>query len=133
MGVAYKLHCERCSYKQNVYMGVGFRYGNLSEIGEWFEDQAGKERIREFLMDDRTTYNCFHGLYVCEKCKYLLNAHYLHLQSDTDSYVQSYDCPRCSEKMPSIPIDKELDHGYAPTCPECGEEKLSVEGFLDWD
>ncbi|NRR23091.1 hypothetical protein [Brevibacillus sp. MS2.2] len=70
MGVAYKLHCERCSYNQNVYMGVGFRYGYLSEIEEWFEDPVGKERIREFMKDERTKYNCFHGLYACEKCKY---------------------------------------------------------------
>lgn len=55
------------------------------------------------------------------------------MESDSDTYKNSYDCPRCTEKMPSKPIDEELDHGLVLACPECGKEKLSVECFLHWD
>ncbi|KLI00390.1 hypothetical protein AA984_00285 [Brevibacillus formosus] len=60
-------------------------------------------------------------------------ATFLQMESDTDTYKNSYDCPRCSEKMPSMPIDEELDHGLALACPDCGKKKLSVECFLHWD
>ncbi|MFF0826296.1 hypothetical protein ACFYU8_04180 [Brevibacillus sp. NPDC003359] len=133
MGEAYKLHCEHCSYNQNIYVGVGFRYIRLAEIWEWFEDEASKERIHEFMQDNSTRHSCFQGLYICEKCNYLLNATFLQMESDTDTYKNSYDCPRCAVKMPSMPIDEELDHGLALACPQCGTEKLSIECFLHWD
>lgn len=63
----------------------------------------------------------------------MLNATYLHMESDSDTYKNSYDCPGCIEKMPSKPVDEELDQGLAFACPECGKEKLSVECFLHWD
>ncbi|MGF9909102.1 hypothetical protein [Brevibacillus porteri] len=105
----------------------------MCDIFEWFDDEAGKERIRGFMQDSSTRHSCYQGLYICEKCNYLLNATYLHIESDSDTYKNSYDCPRCTEKMPFKSIDEELDHGLALACPECGKEKLSVERFLHWD
>ncbi|GAB1528712.1 hypothetical protein YSY22_01340 [Brevibacillus formosus] len=42
----------------------------------------------------------------------MLNATYLHMESESDTYKNSYDCPRCTEKMPLEPIgEKLLDRG----------------------
>lgn len=133
MGVAYKLHCEHCSYNEKVYVGVGFSYVYLRDILEWFEDEAGKEQIRQFMNDASTSHRCYQGLYRCEKCRYLLNATYLHMTSNTESYTNHYDCPRCSERMPTSPLDHELDRDPMIACPACGADKLSVKGFMDWD
>lgn len=132
MGVAYNLTCNHCTYKQNVFLGIGFRYVYVMDILEWYEDSVVKKRIREFSKDESTKHVCYDGLYVCNECKFLLNAVYLHMESDSDSYTNSYDCPRCSTVMPSKPIDEEIEV-VVLACPGCGNEKLTCQAYMDWD
>ncbi|GED71852.1 hypothetical protein BRE01_55540 [Brevibacillus reuszeri] len=132
MGVAYNLTCKRCSYNQNVFLGIGFRYMYLTDILEWYEEPIGKERLREFSKDEITKHVCYHGLYLCNECKFLLNAVYLHLESHSDIYTNRYNCPRCSGVMPAKPIDDEIE-AVALACPDCGHANLVCRSYMDWD
>lgn len=133
MGEAYQLNCGRCSYKQEVFLGIGFRYCSLSMIQEWYEEEEGKKRIAEFIQhEEETTYDCFDGLYVCQSCGYLLNAIYLHMESAVDTYTNRYACPRCSAPMPPKPMEY-IPEDAALNCPDCRKEKLTVQAFMDWD
>ncbi|MCG7406517.1 hypothetical protein MH117_03740 [Paenibacillus sp. ACRRX] len=132
MGVAYQLSCGHCAYSQNIYIGFGFNYCSLSSILEWYKDDVGRQRIREFIQTDKeASFECFDGLYVCQSCRYLLNEVYLHINSDSDAYTNRYTCPRCSALMPPKPIDYIVD--IQLDCPDCGNEKLKVQSYMDWD
>ncbi|GAA0385446.1 hypothetical protein [Paenibacillus motobuensis] len=132
MGVACKLSCGHCSYHQNVFLGIGFRYIDLDSILEWYEEEEGRQRIKEFRGDQKTTFHCYDGLYVCPECNYLLNHVYLHMQSETKSYTNRYICPRCNTKMPTEPLLEEIKSGVLD-CPDCKQEKLVVAFYMDWD
>ncbi|MCR8656679.1 hypothetical protein [Paenibacillus endoradicis] len=131
MGEACKLSCSHCSYNKKVFLGFGFRYMNLISILEWYKDDEGKQRISEFMNEKDTTFDCFDGLYVCHKCHYQLNEVYLHISSESQTYTNSYICPRCTAPMPSMPLDNLQNN--ALDCPECGQEKLEVNFYMDWD
>lgn len=49
MGEACKLSCGHCSYNQEVFLGIGFQYINLISILEWYKEDVGRQRIREFM------------------------------------------------------------------------------------
>jgi hypothetical protein len=132
MGSAYTLSCGNCSYKQNVFLGIGFRYIDLSSILEWYEEEPGLQQIREFMKFKDTTYDCFDGLYVCQECGYLSNKVYLYLSSEIEkrTYINGYTCPCCNTQMPLKPlidIDEKLE------CPDCKRDKLDVKLYMDWD
>lgn len=131
MGEACKLSCGHCSYNQEVFLGIGFQYINLISILEWYKEDVGRQRIREFIHEKDSTFDCFDGLYVCQKCRYLLNETYLHMRSDSQTYTNRYVCPRCTAPMPSKPL--EYLQNTALDCPDCGQEKLVVNFYMDWD
>ncbi|MDQ0170552.1 hypothetical protein [Paenibacillus tundrae] len=132
MGVAGKLSCKQCSYSQNVFFGIGFKYIDLNRILEWYEQEEGRQQIKEFINKENTEFECYDGLYVCEQCKYILNSVFLHINSKDSSYTNSYDCPRCNMAMPKKPVLDDVNSGLLD-CPDCKEEKLEMHLNMDWD
>lgn len=105
---------------------------DLSSILEWYEEEEGRQYIREFINDKETSFECYNGLYVCHKCCYLLNKVYLHMKSGTQSYTNTCTCPRCSTRMPTKPL-VDINQSDVLDCPDCGQEKLKVSFYMDWD
>ncbi len=132
MGVAYTLSCTHCTYSQNIFLGIGFQYTSLKVILEWYEQEEGRQHIKEFMNREDTHFDCYDGLYVCQSCGYLLNDVFLHMESKGDSYTNRYDCPRCHSQMSSKPLLDEVQSDSID-CPECKESKLNVQGYMDWD
>lgn len=132
MGIACNLNCGHCSYNQNVFLGIGFNYIHLSSILEWYEEKEGRQYIREFINNKETSFECYDGLYVCQKCCYLLNKVHLHMKSGTQSYTNTHTCPRCNTQMPSKPL-VDINQSDVLDCPDCGQEKLKVSFYMDWD
>ncbi|WP_366289827.1 hypothetical protein [Paenibacillus sp. AN1007] len=132
MGVAGTLSCKQCAYSQNVFLGIGFRYMDLNSILEWYEQEEGRQHIREYMSREDTIFECYDGIYVCEQCKYLLNGIFLELKSGDDMYTNRYDCPRCSTQMPTKPPLDEVESGQLD-CPACGETTLEMNLYMDWD
>ncbi len=132
MGVACTLSCTQCSYKQNVFLGIGFRYIDLNTILEWYEQEEGRQRIKEFMNKDDTHFECYDGLYVCQQCSCLLNNVFLYIKTNDDSYTNSYVCPRCNIRMPTKPLLNDVKSGVLD-CPDCRKEKLEVNFYMDWD
>ncbi|RUT47998.1 hypothetical protein EJP82_02320 [Paenibacillus anaericanus] len=131
MGDACTLSCGHCSFKQDVYLGFGFRYIDLVSILEWYEVEEDRQIIKEFINEKEKSFECFDGLYICHECNFLLNKVYLHMKSETRSYTNSYNCPLCRTEMPSVPlinIQSEMID-----CPDCKQEKLAVNFYMDWD
>lgn len=111
MGVAGTLSCKQCSYSQNVFLGIGFRYIDLNSILEWYEQEEGRQHIRDFMSKEDTTFECYDGLYVCEQCKYLLNRVFFELKLGNYVYTNRYECPRCNTQMPTKPPLDEVKSG----------------------
>lgn len=132
MGVAGTLSCVKCSYNKNISLGIGFSYASLNSILAWYKEAEGRERIIEFIDKKDLTYDCYSGLYICQSCGYLLNNTYLHMEAESQAYTNSYSCPRCSEKMPSKPIENETEISML-NCPDCKCSHLKVELYMDWD
>jgi ribosomal protein S27AE len=132
VGVAGTLSCKHCSYSQNVSLGFGFSFMHLNSILQWYEQEEGRQRIREFMSKPDTTFECFYGLYVCEECKNLLNRIFLELKSGDDVYTNRHDCPRCGTQMPTKPPIDDVESTELD-CPACGEAKLEVQLYMDWD
>lgn len=140
MGDAYKLKCEHCSFKQNVFLGFGFHHVDLENISTSIKDASIQARIAKFLKDKSARYDAFEALYTCQKCNYLLNDLYLAIQSDTDSFTITYDCPRCSDPLlfePDSKLSNQATMLDMPecvlACPECRKEKLTFSYFMEWD
>lgn len=132
MGVACILSCRQCSYNKNVFLGIGFRYISLQAILEWYEEEEGRKQIIEYINKKEPIYECYDGLYLCQNCNYILNKTYLHLEAGSQSYTNSYSCPRCRDKMPSKPLENETEINRL-NCPECKCSNLKVEFYMDWD
>ncbi|CAI6082667.1 hypothetical protein PAECIP112173_03648 [Paenibacillus sp. JJ-100] len=132
VGEVVTLSCKSCSYSQKVMLGFGFRYMYLSSILEWYEQEEGRQHIREFIGREDATFDCYNGIYVCEQCKYVLNRVFLELKSENHWYTNSYECPRCNSPMPTKPPLDCVESGELD-CPECGETKLNMNLDMDWD
>ncbi|WP_338749071.1 hypothetical protein [Bacillus sp. FJAT-52991] len=105
---------------------------DLSSILEWYKEEEGRQQIKRFMNERETTFKCYHGLYVCTKCHYLLNNAYLYMKSETRTFTNSYDCLRCNSRMPTKPLLDDVKSGVLD-CPDCKQEKLAVTFYMDWD
>lgn len=132
MGVAYTINCKQCSYNQNVSLGSGFNYLDLKSILEWYQQEEGRQQILKYMNEEDTSFECYDGLYVCQQCGYLLNRTFLHITSKDYSYTNNFECPCCHMQMPKKPLLDEIEENFLK-CPDCKDEELEIQAYLDWD
>ncbi|CAM3553465.1 hypothetical protein [Marinicrinis lubricantis] len=99
MGEAFKLECDACRYKDNMFVGIGFAYMSLKSIASFVKDCKLKQRIEQFMEDDSVTYNAYDAVFVCPLCRGIQNELYIEMQSDTSQYKHACHCKRCGALM----------------------------------
>lgn len=61
-----------------------------------------------------------------------VNKLHLHMKPGTQSHTNTHTCPRCNTQMPSNPL-VDINQSDVLDCPDCGQEKLKVSFYIDWD
>ena len=99
---------------------------------EWYEQEEGRQQILKYMNDEDTSFECYDGLYVCQQCGYLLNRTFLHITSKDYSYTNNLECPYCHMQMPKKPLLDEIEESFLK-CPDCKDEELEIQAYMDWD
>ncbi|RXZ79429.1 hypothetical protein EBB07_22900 [Paenibacillaceae bacterium] len=131
MGEAYKLECDACCYKDNIFTGIGFSYIALESIASFVNDPALKEQIHKFMKDDSVTFDAYDTAYVCPHCNGIQNQLYIEMHSDTMQYKHACHCKRCGTAMEQTIIEHNVP--VRLSCPDCSEGKLKATFYMDWD
>ncbi|MCM3337884.1 hypothetical protein M3650_04355 [Paenibacillus sp. MER TA 81-3] len=133
MGIACKLKCGHCTYRSNVFLGIGFSYCYISSLLPVMKKEDDRQRAASFIHEDSAVHTACDVIYVCEQCGYLHNDLYLKIRSDTDQFELCHVCPRCAEPLTSEPLEELYPEATVLACPECRKEKLEIEAYMDWD
>lgn len=131
MGEAYKLECDACRYRGDIFVGIGFAYISLESIASFVGDPTLKRQIATFMKDGSTTFNAYDAVYVCPLCKGIQNELYIEMQSDTSQYKHLCNCKRCGAVMEQTMIEHNVP--IRLSCPDCSEGKLKATFYMDWD
>ena len=150
MGQGYLLKCNKCDYREEVFLGVGYMFPE--EYAELVRDIRkgcyGRDWQAFFEEHRGAVVNAETELYVCPQCGHLETEHnlsiYLNKQekepengywmrwADEDDYefVRSYvhSCPDCGKRMEVVQDIEKADL----RCPDCGD-RLEVSGQIMWD
>ena len=134
MGHGNSVICKDCNYEREFMLGVGMRYGTLSNIVE-FMDKKSRDEVLKILQEDPDPNYETHGhcVYQCRECFSIQEKLHLLIYNKEGKiiYRSQSKCSKCKIKRRRILEKNELLHQII--CPKCKTKELTVSVDLLWD
>ena len=149
IGMAYSSNavfygrCDDPTQNWSIAFPDGYCEGGKPLLSKLVKSKKIRNKAFELLASAAVPDEYGHELYICSKCLLLSNRFYFRLLHENGDYEPDYKCPHCKTSLRRVAIKTKTDgtvdivytnHRKAEwKCPDCGGNKLELDGMMLWD